>query len=181
MAARPATTKVAATCVSAIAVIVLVVMACSPAGTPSPTLAPGAASLTATPTPKPVAAPTHAPTPRPLATPTPSRCLEVPAAAVGALATGLKGGTRLANVQAVKSSDFANAFFVSAYINGPGIAPNSVTGTWVTNRIDGSAGFFSVDGFAREFSDWADGTKTTAQFSMTNDGARQSQGCVRAP
>ena len=40
---------------------------------------------------------------------------------------------------------------------------------WVTNRLKEARGFFSVNGFALEFSDWGDAPATDANFSLFDD------------
>ena len=38
----------------------------------------------------------------------------------------------------------------------------------------------SVDEYAKEFSDWADGGRSDAQLSVSDDGADESRQCVSA-
>ena len=95
------------------------------------------------------------------------------------IASGLTvaGGGSLGASGAVKSGAHANAFFVTARINGPGM--DGDVGVWATTRLDGSGMIFAVDAIARAFSVFPDGGRTQAAFSMSDPGAQQSRGCVR--
>lgn len=111
------------------------------------------------------------------------RCLDVPPAIVDAILAGLTvtGGGTLRDAQMVKSSDFEAIWFVSAEIDGQEMEDDGEIGTWATNAPkDGYGLTYSVDGFAKEFSDWGDGGKTDADLSMSDDGAEESKDCVRA-
>ncbi len=109
-----------------------------------------------------------------------SRCVPVAPAVVRAISQGLtiSGGGGIRGAKAVKSRDFSNVYFVSARLIGPGL-DGSDTATWATNRIKSIGLIFSVDGFAKEFSDWGDGGQTDAHLSMNNDGAAESRRCAR--
>ena len=39
--------------------------------------------------------------------------------------------------------------------------------------------YYSVDGFALQFSDWGDGTKTDAQLYQFDDGAQEAIECAK--
>lgn len=115
-------------------------------------------------------------------TASPTTCLAVPTVLVDGIQEGLTvhGGGWLTDAQAVRSGDFSQVYFVSARINGPGL--DGPVGTWATNDLQaGSVGgvIFAVDALANEFSDWGDGRQGTAELSMSDHGARQSQTCVR--
>jgi hypothetical protein len=108
---------------------------------------------------------------------------DVPKALVEAIATGLivPGGGMLRQAQAVKSGDFDDVYFVSAEIDAAGLEGLGDIGTWAKSgplRVGGGS-IYSVDGVAKEFSDWGDGGKTDAQLSMEDDGAAASQECVQ--
>ncbi len=111
------------------------------------------------------------------------RCLDPPPAVVEAIASALTvtGGGSLRDAQAVRSSDFEAVWFVSAEIDGPEIEEDGQIGTWATNALkDGYGTTYSVNSLAKEFSDWGDGGKTDANFSMSDDGAYESRDCVGA-
>lgn len=111
-----------------------------------------------------------------------SRCQVPPAALMAAIASGLSkvsGGGTLRDAAAVRSDDFKSAYFVSAEIDGPGIEDDGDVGTWVTNRLEEPGLIYSVNAVAKSFSDWGDGGRTDASFSMSDDGAEASQDCLR--
>jgi hypothetical protein len=111
------------------------------------------------------------------------RCRNVPPGLVQGIETGLTltgGGGTLSNAKAVKSNDFKRVYFISADIDGPGLEGPDDIGTWAKSgplRVGGGL-ILSVDGVAKEFSDWGDGAKTDAQLSMEEDGAEESKECV---
>jgi hypothetical protein len=111
-----------------------------------------------------------------------ARCVNVPASVVRAIATGLtvEGGGSLRFAQAVKSSDFASVYFVSADIQGSGLEGSDDVGTWATNRLALGGLIFAVDGVAQEFSDWGHGDTTDADMTMADDGGDLSTECVQA-
>lgn len=110
------------------------------------------------------------------------RCEDVPYQVVGWLEQGLSlpGGVR--DAQAVRSEDFSKVWFISADIQGEGIDGDGPIGTWTTTSIDPSEprGFASVDDTALQFSNWANGPRTQANLSMSDDGAQESVECSRA-
>jgi hypothetical protein len=92
----------------------------------------------------------------------------------------ITGGGSLRDAQMVESSNFEAVWFVSAEIDGSQMEGDGEIGTWATNAVkDGYGTTYSVDGFAKEFSDWGDGGKTDANLSMSDDGAEESKDCVR--
>jgi hypothetical protein len=110
-----------------------------------------------------------------------TRCVSVDRSLVEAIATGLtvSGGGTLRDAYAVKSDDFQKVYFVSAEIDGPGIEGDGDVGTWATNSLEAGGGLIlAVDGIANEMSDWADGRKTDAAFSLSDDGVDESRACV---
>lgn len=112
-----------------------------------------------------------------------ARCQAVPQPTIAWIANGLTvtGGGSLRFVRAVKSKDFNSIYFVTADLQGSGLEGKSDLATWVVNRLDGDSRVtYSVDAVAKEFSDWGDGGKTDSHFSMSDDGAQESQGCTKA-
>ena len=107
-----------------------------------------------------------------------SRCRSASAAAAR-IAEGLTvdGGGSLRYAQAVRSSEFDSVWFVAAEIDGAGIEADGDVGVWATNDLSDGL-IFSVNALAREFSDWGDGGRTDAAFSMANDGAEEARDCV---
>ena len=116
------------------------------------------------------------------ATPTPkpaTRCVRVSAEKLQSiLPLTAAGGGSLRNGWAVKSLDFKNVYFVAAEMDFPGAEGDGEIGVWATNSLEATVGFFSVSSFAVEFSEWGDGSKTDAQLSMSDDGAREAENCV---
>lgn len=121
-------------------------------------------------------------TPRPASTSSTSspggRCLAVSRALVGIISEGLTGSGSIREAWAVRSRDFEQTYFVAADLQGPSLGGSDEIAVWVSNRLDGSGLIFSVNGLAGSFSDWGDGGRTEAGFSMSDDGAREAVSCV---
>ena len=112
------------------------------------------------------------------------RCKSVPKDMVAGIEEGFEKGVqgkwRLHNAQAVRSKAFKKLYFISAEIDGPGVAEKGDIGTWASNSLQLGGGLImSVSPMAREFSVWPYGSKTRAEISMFDDGASASQRCVR--
>jgi hypothetical protein len=127
--------------------------------------------------------PTATMTPAP--TPTPSRCEPAGSAQSEAIRIGVKGVADYNDVAsqawAVRSNDFVGVWFVATEITGPGIDPGEVIGVWAMGgEKESPAGIFSVNAYALEFSDWGDGPRSDAGFSMEDDGAREVEACALA-
>ncbi len=107
-------------------------------GAPGPTNRPPAAAQPAT------------------AQPATSRCQPAAPALVSAISSGLKisGGGSIRNAQAVKSADYESVYFVSADLEGEGLAAKDDVATWASNKSDGTGLIFSVNATAQEFSSW---------------------------
>jgi hypothetical protein len=119
-----------------------------------------------------------------IATPTPSadesRCLAVSAQKLESILplTAYGGGT-LRDAYAVKSLDFSKVWFIAAEMDFEGGEGDGEIGVWATNDLEPIVGFFSVNGLALEFTDWADGPSSDAQLSMSDDGASEAEECVK--
>lgn len=127
------------------------------------------------------------PTPGASSKPTPNnssapsnRCIAVTAAKLESILplTATGGGT-LRNAWAVKSSDFLKVWFLAAEMDFVGAEGNGEIGVWATNNLEPVVGFFSVNGLALEFTDWADGPASAAKLSMNDDGASEAEACVK--
>ncbi len=109
------------------------------------------------------------------------RCEVVPPEVVARLTQGLtvEGGD-VDFVRAVRSSGYEKVWFVSADIVAVGFEGADDVATWASNSIDPSdpAGFASVNDLALNHSNWADGPRSDAQLSMSDDGAAASQECT---
>jgi len=111
-----------------------------------------------------------------------NRCIAVSAAKLESILplTAAGGGT-LRNAWAVKSSDFSKVWFLAAEMDFSGGGEgNGQIGVWATNDLEPVVGFFSVNGLALEFTDWADGPASDAQLSMSDDGASEAEACVKS-
>lgn len=109
-----------------------------------------------------------------------SRCVPAPEPLVAAISDGLDiaGGGSIEHVQAVKSDDFEQAWFIAGDLQGASLNQAGPIAVWVTNEIDGTGMIYSVNSFATEFSQWGDGGTTDAEFSMTDDGANEAEDCA---
>jgi len=112
-------------------------------------------------------------------TPSVSRCENVSMDIVSNIESGLKiqGGGHLKSAKAVKSKDFESVYFISAELEGEGM--NNSIATFATNRLGEGGSIFSVNYVAKEFSDWGFGPDTTADITMSDDGAEESVNCVK--
>lgn len=113
-----------------------------------------------------------------------SRCVPASAAQIEIIRAGIKGvdtNNDIGTAWAVKTNDFAKAWFVAGSIQGPGINPGDAIGLWALGGEleTPSAGALSVNSFALQFSDWADGPKSDAHLSTSNDGAQEALNCVK--
>jgi len=112
-------------------------------------------------------------------------CLAVAPDKIANIAQGLTvtgGGTLdAATARAVRSTEYDQVFFIAAEIDGTGMEGKGDIGVWASNSLEPGDGLiFAVGGFATEFSDWGDGSKTDAQMSITSAGAGEAKDCVRA-
>jgi hypothetical protein len=112
---------------------------------------------------------------------TANRCLAVPEELVASMASGLtvNDGGSLRNAQAVKSNDFENVYFVSADLQGAGLEGDDDIATFATNSLSAGGGIImAINGSAKEFSKFPDGSTTSFKVTVSNDGAQASQDCV---
>lgn len=142
-------------------------------------------------TPSPSATPaTNQPEPTQVNTPVPtateiksSRCIPATNLQLESIRLGVKGISEQNDIKtgwAVKSSDYENAWFVAAKIYGPGMENGTGPGLWIISGDpeNPSSGAFSVDGFAKEFSDRGTGETVGLDFSMSDDGAQEALLCA---
>lgn len=132
----------------------------------------------ATQRPRSTKAPRPTQAPRATEIPVVDRCIPVPRDVARGIADGLTvaGKGALSKARAVRSRDYERVWFVAAEIRGPGM--DNVVGVWATNSIDASelGSVFPANGIADEFSTWGDAGPR--RFAMTDDGAREAEGCV---
>jgi len=89
------------------------------------------------------------------------------------ISRGIKKETNaeIGKVYVVKSNDYENVYFCATRLSGPGIS-NDCIGVWSISGDKNNPGMiFSVNGIAKEFSDYPDGSKTQANITMSGDGA----------
>jgi hypothetical protein len=129
------------------------------------------------------------PTPGASSKPTPNqssapsnRCIAVSAAKLESMLplTAAGGGT-LRNGWAVVSADFSKVWFLAAEMDFAGAEGNGEIGVWAVNDLAPHYGtIFSVNSFALEFTSWGNGPATSAQLSMSDDGASEAEACVKS-
>jgi hypothetical protein len=141
----------------------------SPISSPSLTPPP----QTSTPSAAPVASATATPS-------VASRCVAVSKGKLKNIALGLHvtGGGTLTSGYAVKSSDYAEVWFIAAVIDGPGMG-KGVVGIWASNSLEPNNGLiFAIDAYAGEFTDWGLGSTTDANITQNNDGVAEAAICA---
>ncbi len=109
------------------------------------------------------------------------RCLPVPSSMAQVLADSLtvQGGGSISATAAVRSEDFDNIYFISAEIDGPGMEGTGDVGVWSSNRLEGGQGMiFAVNGIANEFSVFPSGPDSSANITMSDDGAQEAASCL---
>lgn len=80
----------------------------------------------------------------------------------------------------VKSQDLENAYFVAAYIYGPGIEEGVGPGVWVISGDPDSPKLsLSVDAFAIEFTNYPDVSSTDFDISFSTHGFYEAQSCAQ--
>ena len=111
-----------------------------------------------------------------------SRCIPASAQQITGILSSIKNinsSNDLKTVWTVKSNSFKNIWFVSALIYGPGMADGKGPGVWAVSGDPANPGtILSVDGFAKQFTEFPDAAKTTTAITMNDDGAQQSADCV---
>lgn len=111
-----------------------------------------------------------------------SRCILATSQQIELLRQGIKAiepNNDVLQGFAVRSNDFERVWFVSAEITGAGIEPKQAIGLWaMAGEPEFPTGVLSINGFALNFSDWFDGTKTEAQMTMFDDGAQEALTCA---
>jgi len=112
-----------------------------------------------------------------------NRCFPASAQQLQAIRDGIKdvqASNDIKTAYAVKSNDFDEVYFVAAKLYGPNMDDGEGPGVWAISGSPENIGLtLSANSFAREFSLYLDGSKTTADVSMTNDGARIAEECAK--
>lgn len=97
-------------------------------------------------------------------------CLQVPDETETGISDGFNS-MEATSWAAVRSGDYNRAWFVAA-------RTDKGEGLWVTNEIAGSGSVYAVNDVAVANSDWGDGGRTKAGFSMDDDGAADALACL---
>ncbi len=75
----------------------------------------------------------------------------------------------------IKSPDFVSVYFVAMEFSATGI--ENQIGVWASNKTDGSSAIYSVDGFAKEFTDWFHSDETDANISPYDPSINRVRDC----
>lgn len=128
-----------------------------------------------------VAAATNTAAPTVVNTATPSRCVPASERQIEVIREGIKDVDKNNDIKsawAVKSEDFEDVWMVAAKIYGTGMEEGTGPGVWAISGDPDKPGMtLSVDGFAKEFSSWPDGSKTSAKVGANNDGVDDAKLC----
>ena len=108
----------------------------------------------------------------------PSRCVNAPNELLNTISDG--DGFQLKNGKAVKSTAFAQAYYVSAeFTNSGNLGIDGEVGTWlVAGELNDYSYIEGVGGFGEEYSSWGSGI-TDKQGSAFDDGYAESRDCVK--
>lgn len=81
---------------------------------------------------------------------------------------------------AVKSNDFENVYMVAVLIYGPSIEHGTGPAVFAVGGDPGSPHtWLSVDGFAKEFTELPDASKTDAEITISADGVKEVSQCAK--
>lgn len=113
----------------------------------------------------------------------PSRCEQVNADVVNAIMElGAKpevGKLTPVKAAAVKSTAFKNVYMVAISFTATGFDGKPEIGVWATGNIDRHSMTMSVDGFAKQFTDFPDAATSDAEIRLGDDGVSEAKACVR--
>ena len=127
------------------------------------------------------ALPTKAPTPT--FAKIASRCVPASVQQITNIRDGIKSDSPNNDIEKifyVKSKDFESVYMVSGSITGAGINPGDAIGVWAISGTPNNPGLtLSVDSIAKVFSPWPDASKTSAAITITADGVKEVQDCVK--
>lgn len=106
-----------------------------------------------------------------------AECTQAPQALLDRIATGALDGTGVVPLtgQVYLSPDYGKVYFVAMRFTATGVEDQ--TGVWATNGLD-SGITMSVDGFAKEFTDWPDSATTDAAIASTDPAVAVAIGCL---
>lgn len=106
-------------------------------------------------------------------------CLTVPDAVSAAIAGGGKPSDLVVKSgAAVKSTERKDMYFVALKFTQGSDATESI-GLWAAANLDeGANTFISVDGYAKQFTQWPDGSASSYKLSMTEKDAKSALECA---
>jgi len=118
-------------------------------------------------------------------TATDSRCQPASAAQMANIRAGVEGVQASNTVKqgfAVKSSDHVNVYLVAAKIYGPSMENGAGPGVWAISGDPSAPGLtLAVDGYAQNFTDFPDASKTQAAITLATDGVQAARDCAAKP
>lgn len=110
------------------------------------------------------------------------RCVKVPGSLVEKIQERLHyvaGKASLREARAVHSKDFDEVYLVSSDIEGEWLEKSRAIATWAAvGSLENPSAVLSVDGLARQFSDWPVGETFNPGISMSSDGVQPSRICA---
>mgnify|MGYP006286223489 CR=1 FL=1 len=122
---------------------------------------------------------TPIPTRAPTKNPTPEKCERASQQQFAYIDDGLDENNYIEEAYTVKSKDFEQVYFVSAWIYGPGMEEGEGPGVWAISGDKEDPGIIlSVDGFASEFTNYPLGSTTDYNVTMTDHGAEEAKICT---
>lgn len=106
-----------------------------------------------------------------------SNCIKATEELLDNIALLAQDGTGLVPVSGyyIKSPDFVSVYFVAMEFSATGI--ENQIGVWASNKTDGSNAIYSVDGFAKEFTDWFHSDETDANISPYDPSINRVRDC----
>ncbi|MFA7193793.1 MAG: hypothetical protein WC087_02665 [Candidatus Paceibacterota bacterium] len=105
-------------------------------------------------------------------------CINIPDQSITRLESGLNtAGVTIRGVQAVKSEERPEFYFIAGDLEGPGLGSKSEIVIFATSDIE-IGGFISVNAIALEFTEWADGPKSAFKFSSSEKEAIKVRECT---
>lgn len=109
-----------------------------------------------------------------------AECLAVPQALAQAILDGEEDGAGLqlaGEAAAVKSPDYAKAFFIAIPMQVPGVGKE--TGVWVSNSLKVGGGIIMAgDSIAQALTVWPDGDSTDARIDILDPSVKVAKRCL---
>lgn len=95
-----------------------------------------------------------------------------------AIAKGSSGvEVQAGDVAAVKSDDFKEVYFIAMRFAADG--GGDEVGVWASNSLRPGGGvLMSVDGYAKQFTDWPDASKTDAAINSADPAVEAAKSCL---